>query len=249
MLKIRPARSVLTVIFLVAFVELAHADTWDAAADFSLTNPNGQWSYGYSTTGGSFTPFTLIDPFLNPLLEMWSHGNINFDDQHPFIAFNRTGSVQTGAGLSLLPGRLGFHPGPGPADIYAMIRWTAPYAATFALTAAFTNQDRGVGNTVDVHILLNGAAIYSFDFMGASFFALDSGPPAFMANLTLVAGDTLDFIVGNARNFVADSTGLSAVITSPLTTTAPIPEPGTLALVAAAVTCCAWMRRRGRRGR
>ncbi len=49
------------------------ASAFDVAADFSPTqNPNGVWTYGYSTTSGSpFITYVDFDQFFVPNIDGW----------------------------------------------------------------------------------------------------------------------------------------------------------------------------------
>src|SRR5205807_10543285 len=115
----------------------------------------------------------------------------------------------------------GFHPGPnGQWSIY---RFTTPSAGNYALDATLFILDNG---GTDVHILDNGTQIFGGDITSSS-----PGPFHYSQNLSLAAGELIDFAVGvgSDGNFFSDGTGISAT----LTTGAAVPEPSTLLPLAA----------------
>jgi hypothetical protein len=214
---------------------------YNAAADFSPTsNPNGVWSYGYSTTlGGAFNLYTTSGIFPNPNgtptgLDSW-YKNISLDD--PAVIHNGTNAPILVDGSALYnPGQLGLHPGPDGED--SIVRFTASATTTYSLTSSFSGLDE-VGTTTDVHVLVNGVSIYNNLING--FGAVDN----FTSSLTLNAGDHVDFVVGYGSNgtFYYDSTGLSATF-SPSST---VPEPSSVVLVAIAGVVLAGTQLRRRR--
>jgi hypothetical protein len=195
--------------------------TYDLAADFSTAaNPNGAWSYGYSTTlGGPVVLHTSTSP--NPAYTTISNWHTDLGYGVPVILRNSTaGTVTNDTGtIVLTPGQLASHP--GTSGEFSIVRFTAPTAGMFNVVGAFQGADL-VGATTDVHILLNGSSVLAGNVSG---FGAGSGP-AFNADLSLASGDRLEFVVGWGNgNFTWDCTAISAVITQ-------VPEPGTAALVA-----------------
>ena len=214
----------LTVLLASIGATQAHAG-YDAAADFSPTsNPNGVWSYGYSTTlGGTFNLYTSHGNFLNPDgtptgLDSW---NQNIGLGNPAVIHNGTNAPLYVAGSALyLPGQLAFHPGPDGEN--SIIRFTAPTTATYALASSFVGLD-DTGTTSDVHVFLNEVPLFNGLING--YGAMDT----FSTSLNLKAGDQVDFIVGYGTNhtYFADTTGISATFST-------VPEPSSVVLVAIA---------------
>jgi hypothetical protein len=205
--------------------ETARAGTiYDAAADFSPTNnPDGVWSYGWSTTLGS--TFNLdVSSTTSDGLNFWE-GSISTGSPpglFPDVIHNGTSNTITYTGtVQYLPGQLAMHP--GPQDQYSVIRFTAPDAGTFVLATSFTGIDFSGPTTTDVHVLLDGSAIFNGKVDG---FGAGSGP-SFTKTLTLRAGDTVDFAVGYGTDgtYFNDSTGITATLSS-------VPEPASLVLQA-----------------
>lgn len=194
---------------------------YDLAADFSTAaNPNGSWSYGYSTTlGGSLVLHTSPSP--NPAYSTISNWHTDLGYGVPVILRNSTVSTVTNdtGTIVLTPGQLASHP--GTSGEFSIVRFTAPTAGLFNVAGSFLGADL-VGATTDVHILLNGSSVFAGNVSG---FGVGSGP-AFNTNLSLASGDRLDFVVGWGNgDFTWDSTAIAAVITQ-------VPEPGTAAMLA-----------------
>ena len=185
---------------LLALAALSHAN-WDLQGDFSLaTNPNDVWSYGsLATFGGTFSTFTLrsvVNGF-----DSW-HGT-EYKGDLPLVGKNITGSRY----LGVPDGAINMHPG---TSLYAVSRFTAPSAGDYAFFGGFGYGD---GGSVDVHVLKNGISL--FDGGDESPFSLSSA---------LDAGDTLDFVVGNAGDVISDSTPVAVHIVY-----SPVPEPASFA--------------------
>jgi len=209
----------------VRSTDLRAGVVFDAATDFSATsNPTGVWSYGQSATLGSLFHFytqsgpdNADSPPAN-LLDTWNGGTSGVFAV-PAVYHNGTSGIVSfnGGTITFQPGELGFHP--GPLGQFSVVRFTAPFTGTYDLVSFYRPLD--VHTTTDVHVLLNDVSI--FDGL------VNPGLPAsFAANLTLIAGDRLDFAVGVGLNgnFSNDSTGLSASLT-----TAAVPEPSTLVML------------------
>jgi hypothetical protein len=213
------------------------AIVYDAAADFSIaSNPNGVWSYG------SFVPSTItFAPYGSTvtgfIVSDWNAWNPAGGNNVPAVFKNTGSSTETGLTVVLQGGQLALHPGSdGTASV---VRWTAPIAGTYSLSALFTGVDNG-GTTTDVHILDNGVSIFDSVVNGY----LNSTPP-FNNTLTVGAGATIDFVVGFGSDgfYYNDSTALAATL-SPISA---VPEPATLTLLGIAVAgfaCCNLRRRK-----
>lgn len=166
-------------------VSTAFGSTYDPFGNFStVTNPNGVWSYGTSSTvGGSFTPFTYTGSFQGiPSLPRWE----DFARYVPTIAKNVSGSA-VNAGTGTIPaGYLLFHPGFYAVDQYAVLRFTAPSAGLYNLAGLFQGLDR-YPTTTDNHVVVDGASIFD----GTTFSFGATNP--FAISRVLSAGDTVDF--------------------------------------------------------
>jgi CSLREA domain-containing protein len=171
---------------------------YDAATDFDASlappgaggaNPNGVWTYG-ETAGlfGVLVPFPdLAEPAVgvncsveNMWLDLDTH--IGFT---PSVAKSSAacfdGNVAFDANQLILHG--------GPPDRYAHVVFAAPSDLECTVAATFIARQHGV--FADVHVLLEGAAIFSDVLAG--------GPGTLKAHnavVTLVVGDTVSFAVG-----------------------------------------------------
>jgi hypothetical protein len=191
---------------------------FDVATDFSIVggNPNGAWSYGYSTSLTS----ALILHAENQTISGVDFWDTNIAVTVPAAFHNATSNVVTlFSTVQLQPGQFALHPGPN--NEYAKARLTVQTASDYSIMGAFSGADIQ-GTTTDAHILLNGVSIFDGMVNGL-------GPntgPSFSLTRSLFVGDTLDFAVGFGSNghYYADSTALSAQITA-------VPEPETDALM------------------
>jgi hypothetical protein len=198
----------------------ASATIWNAAADFSSSsNPVGAWSYGTRATADGTALSLLTDSFsFTPTVGGWID-TANSVIGTPTIYANSGpdpvsfGTVTVaGNSLAMHPAPTGF--GPGGSREFAVVRWTAPVGGIIAVTGSFLAFDIGA---TDVHLVLNGNSIFSSIRSGGSNVSFSE------PSLTVNAGDTLDFVVGNAGAFEFDTTGLDATIV--------IPAPGAAALM------------------
>jgi hypothetical protein len=196
-----------------------HAD-FDAAGDFSaVNNPNGVWSYGYTTTlGGTLNLYTTSFSGRpgNSALIGWL-GNQGIGGE-PLVQKNGLTTENVRGTVDLLPGQLSLHP--GPTGDQSVVRWTAPTTGSITVDATFEGRDT-LGTSTDVHVLDNGAALFNGEVTG---FGASSDQSTSLI-LSVHAGDTIDFVVGYGTNhtYFNDTTALSAYIKA-------VPEPSALAL-------------------
>lgn len=194
--------------------------SYDIAADFSTgSNPNGAWRYGYSTTlGGSLVLHTSTSA--HPAYTSIDNWHTDLGYGVPVVLRNSTGTTVTNntGTIVLAAGQLASHP--GTSGEFSVVRFTSPAAGLFNVSGSFLGADL-VGTSTDVHILLNGSAVFNGSVLG---FGAGSGA-AFNSNWSLTAGDTLDFVVGWGNgDFTSDSTAISASITQ-------VPEPTVTAVL------------------
>jgi hypothetical protein len=219
--RLTPIITTLLCLVVVALPHAALAD--DAAGDFSLgSNPNGVWSYGWSTTLGSV--FNLDTSNTNAAfgrsgLSGWLGNQISEGD--PMVVHNGTANpIFVPGATTIQPGQLALNP---YTNKYAVLRWTAHSPGAFSITATFSGLS-SVGDSADVHILLDGASIFSSTVNGSP------SPATYSGVRSLVAGDHIDFAVGFGSDGSDhdDMTALAASV---------VPEPGTLGLVGAGLSC------------
>ena len=164
------------------------------------THGTGAWDfYGSETIGGDLTPLTYEPGGLVG----GSHDGYSLVGQNrgfPGITPNGFwGPAPPADGLALHPGEHSH------AIDYLVVRWTAGVGGTFNIAGAQTVENGG-NNGTTLDILHNG---------GSEFTTIVSGgaTEAFDLDLTIVAGDTVDFIIGNNANWDRDRSSLSATIT------------------------------------
>jgi hypothetical protein len=103
---------------------------------------------------------------------------------------------------------------PGADGQYAIVRFTAPTAATYSVSGIFVGLDNQNRTTTDDHIYTSTDNLYSASVNSSTY------SHAFSFTKVLAADETLDFSVGyGPDSLYYDSTGLSATIS-------PTPEPG-----------------------
>ena len=155
---------------------------------------SGRWDL--SGAGGGAEVFAKLDTWRSqPVYEPW-------------VAFNPSAQpIETPFQFTWPARQVALHPGPNGE--YSVLRWTAPAAGRYTVTATFS----GLFNaTVDAHLLHNGRS--RFD----ALLNLQGRPNAAtnVTELDLARNDTLDFVVGCGNgSYGSDSTALSLAIKSP----------------------------------
>jgi hypothetical protein len=146
---------------------------YEAANQFSdNVNPNGTWSYGYSTKlGGAFHRYTI-------------NGFSDVGDGWYGYTLGSTPLLVTQSGIPATH-LLTLHP--GPADEQSVARWIAPSSATFNFLGFFYGLDPADGSAVTV--LKNNAVVYS-DVV--SYYGDERD---FRLSFPLRKGDKIDFVV------------------------------------------------------
>ena len=155
-----------------AYPEDVSIETWDIGSDFLLasdggSNPNNEWSYGWSST--DFSTFDLLTD---------NTSNWKRSDNENVIWKNSGSSVSYG----VAPGQVSLHPGNEPSP--TVLRWTAPeFSGTGSVHVAgeFFDGDLGTLNTA---IRLNNSTSLWSGTVGT-----------FDLNFDVQSGDTIDFAV------------------------------------------------------
>ena len=237
-----------TVLCALAIVGLltvpAAADVvYDAAADFSVTNnPNGVWSYGYLGTvedPSSFTQYTNVHDLSAigppPGIIIWDRPESFWD---PGVAKNTTGSDITSAWNTLYRSQKIVI---GPADNTSnppdasLVRWTAPAAGTYAVSAQFEKVNI-LGYGVNDYALTQGwvNSEKKYDVHGDG---------AWTGTYTVALGDTIDFVA----TLWPQDPGWSNIPTQLDATITLVPEPSGLLLTVVGLfglLAYAWRKRR-----
>lgn len=198
---------------LFVVVGSATATTWDASADYSITNgnPNGVWTYGYcpaDISGGSasFVPYANQGVgFAGPLL-FWFTGSNPLLVEKGLIAYNPQ-DTDYNPGWGLFPAHwLGYHP--SAAADRPSVRWTSPVAGT--VTVEIHCRAGSAATTTDEHLFVNNVEVWT-DFINGST------QPEILTRQTIAVavGDLVDFVGGDGGNgYGSDMTGFTLVIAS-----------------------------------
>lgn len=174
-----------------------------AGAVQELTNPNAavpQWSYGTRATQ------TSASNELN-LYTSGEHLNSGGDwEGWRRAPYATVGAVTRPEGLSggLRMSEIIMHP---PASGHTVVRWTAPMAALYRVSALWQDSDWSAGDGAQASIVKNGTTVvYNYNF--------DNRSGAFATEtLALAAGDVIDFLLGPRGTDGADTTRFNASIT------------------------------------
>jgi hypothetical protein len=203
---------------------VAQAASYDISNDFSVAsnpNPNGVWTYGFSSTlGGPLTNYD-VGTTLGSGLQVWNSSTVQVSGAPTDINNPTGGAIQTCSSCSPLPANTAaFHP--GSLGQFSVYQFTSPVTGLFNLSAIFAALDSG---GTDVHILDNGISLYSHE--------IDPGntPESFNTLLMLTLGDTIDFAVGVGTDgsFLNDTTSINANFTPGVES--GVPEPSTWAML------------------
>ena len=200
----------------------ASATTYNPQTAFSGSNPSGAWSYGV-LSGTTFTPFSTYSANNDSIsgLNVWTNSP---SGPFPGIFDNTNSSPVLAYGTIQIPGNtLVLHP-PNDAT-FTDLRFTAPSDLVISnIDATFAAADTQ-GTSTDVHIDVNGAPIFNSTVTGT---AGNGATHASSGPYTLLAGQTVDFLVGDGANgYSNDGTSLVASITT-------APEPASITLLAVA---------------
>lgn len=183
----------------------------DAVADFSIaSNPNGNWSYGFSPSNDItlFTLFTYVDDntYFQYVPGMPVDAWRNQNSLQPLILHNTSDTVITAESVVVLsPDMLDLHPGKDGQR--SVLRWTAPTTGVHEFEGRFEGIDIN-GTSSDVAVVHNSQSIlFSENITGYG------ASKSFILTRQVVKGDTVDFSVGYGDNgYSSDSTGLSVAV-------------------------------------
>ena len=173
----------------------------DSAAEFSGTQGQDGWFYGYQQGGGAYDPDSDFIPFQGGA----GQGSWNGTTQH------WTGSIWDMNTASAAPwtsiGATSVHPNdsdPGPEQ-YTIRRWVSDTSGVHTITGSFNNGSAN-GDGTTGRVFHEGTEIFSQ--------VTDGGPVNFSIQRTLAVGDRLDFMVdtGGFDQDGSDGTSQSAVI-------------------------------------
>lgn len=217
----RARRALMATTLLVAAALPAQATTLaDSVADFSATQGQGGWFYGYYS--GTFSPagFALM-PSYTAADQTWSVDRLPPDPLY-YTVLNPLGGHPNGVITS---------GGREPLEQWAVRRWVSGYTGTVQLSGNIADLNGGGGNGVIGRIFLNGAQVFSAEIANANFNGVDY---ALLVNV--VPGTAIDFAIDpKDANDLFDLTRFQATIS------VAVPEPATWALWLGAIGL-GWLR-------
>jgi hypothetical protein len=212
------ATGLLVLIAVAAYSQPSLATTYNPATTFeagwvSGSNPNGVWSYGYSSSlGGPVTLYTAQVPGADSpsQQQMWIAPSVNCCVASPSVgfnngpAFNDNNVAQAADQIDIVSAVANVNPG-----FITDLVFTAPVSGNYSLTSSFIGDQYGVGVGVDV--LEDSSVLFS-----SSVTSFGQVVP-FNTILTLAAGNTVTFAVVQGSG--SQNTGLDVSLT-----TTPLPS-------------------------
>jgi hypothetical protein len=194
---------------------------WDFTANFSTSSATfNHWTVG-TINNGVFAQATTQTPQSG--LATWRGPVAVLGD----VARNTTQSSVNALSATWAPGQTTMNPGSAPNSGGA-IRWTAPSAMTVQILAAFTgvSTQPGQGTTTNVHARHNGGEFWQEPIRGSVVIGAGTQPAQVLNTSQQVnAGDTIEFWVDNAGQYLGDETGVSIMIWSVGAGLSPQPPP------------------------
>jgi len=192
---------------------------WDAVDEFSFTENNSDrtWQYGFTDPDGNgFTLYEQTSMDCDGPQEAW------FIDTDSRVARSVADQgVFCHSCFYMEPGFLTLHPNKNGNK--SALRWKAPMAGTFLVQGEWRDHD---WTSTDISIVKNESISLFSDNISDITCAVIGVRKPFSIEVTVAAGDTIDFRVGPMENYFSDSTGLSVKITENCNSTAMAGGPG-----------------------
>jgi hypothetical protein len=168
---------------------------WNAELDLRRSlaggtplNPNGSWSYGYTTSLTS-TSITLLTT--SNSLGWVGPGQFTT----PFFNVNTgTSSILSHTPINII------------GNTVAVLRWTSPYTGVVSVDSIFTKTATG-GNGVTPRIYKGSTLVFD----GGTIIIGGTTTASFSGTISVSAGDTLDFKVGDNADVFSDGFSYSLV--------------------------------------
>jgi hypothetical protein len=205
----------------LAWTACARAEllSYDAGTDYSLAaNPNGAWTYGSCPTSSpistGFAPYTHTGTIWDIIGWTFGEGTDPYWSD-PNVSYNPTGAEYANYGYHWAANGIGL--GSSGSDS-AIVRWTCQADGIYDVNATFTGNLEGDGTSLWL-VSLNASDVWLNPVAEWGYGQSQN----YTSQMTLVAGDTLDFVNLNWTNG-GQYTGFSATINQ-------VPEPGSLVLL------------------
>jgi len=154
----------------------------DSVADFSLTQGERGWSYGYDS--GSLDTFTLLTrksvitsyvPDSNDVWECWANDTAHWTQIFQFGAHPNGTDTSTPSNSILQR---------------AVRRWTSTYAGDVTISGEVAKIDLLASNGIDAFVYVDGMRIYNTFIAGD-----DGGGRAYKVVASLAVNSTVDFVL------------------------------------------------------
>ena len=212
----------------------AYAD-WIAGRDMALNErPNGaqelsnpnptvpEWSYGYRATvsDSGLALFNSTHHYNDAGGYSEFDGWVYLPAFGPTVMVNASNSdIVIGALDPLHSHEMSLHPGPA---LFSVVRWTVPASGSYQINAYWDHIDpAGGGDGVSAFVVHNGDSIFG-ENLG------NGGAAGYLDTLSLLANDTLDFVLTPNIGFSSESTAFDVQIEA-------VPEPSSIVLLVAAL--------------
>ena len=208
--------AVAVALFAAAMPRSAQAATIaDSVADFSGTQGQNNWQYGYYTSPFTPSTFALMSNFDGTFME-WRVDPLNF-----YTMLDATGGHPNGTGGALQQ-----------TEQWAVRRWTSPTTGTYLLSGAIADLNPANGNGVIVRIFQDGTEFYNHTVSNGA-----TSDFAYLQTVFVTAGSHFDFAIAPNGNDNSDITKFTAIFSS-------TPEPGITSLLLFSLACLFARRKR-----
>jgi hypothetical protein len=214
---------------LVVLVAGAHAQIFNAAADFSSTvNSNtSRWSYRYNTSGTRDGAYTLLT-FTAPPLPGWSDSSGPVPETYWFVTPSNEFCPCLGANQLAVPLTTNYCCGPVVLPVGSIfehpstlgdlgdtvLSFLAHAAGVVTVNYSFTDIDPYGGNGINWYVDLNsgvGGDLFSGTVDSTPGHISTTGPQSF--KLQVAQGDRINFVIDANGDASYDSTAIRASVT------------------------------------